>query len=128
MCLHDFWAYFAQPGATLREYSLLRSSRQPQSCSVEIATILLVPLPNGLDPAGSPRLAQFIFVLPGELPGVVDVIGKMHHFNFLAFIQRLPKLVFAEQWLCVDCLFAFVADYLYRFHIISLRLRTRPLF
>jgi hypothetical protein len=48
------------------------------------------------DRVGSPRPAQFIFVSSGELPRVVDIIGKMHHFDFVAFIQGLPKLVFAE--------------------------------
>jgi hypothetical protein len=42
------------------------------------------------------RLTQILFVLPGELPGVMDIIGKMHDFDFVAFIQRRPKLVFAE--------------------------------
>jgi hypothetical protein len=42
------------------------------------------------------RLTQILFVLPGELPGVMDVIGKMHDFDFVAFIQRRPELVFAE--------------------------------
>lgn len=47
----------------------------------------------------------------------MDIIGEMHDFDFVAFIQRQPELVFAEQRFCFHCLFAFVADCLYRLHI-----------
>jgi hypothetical protein len=63
---------------------------------VDIAMTLIVPLPDGSGRAGGPGLAQIIFVSSGELPCVVDIIGKVHHFDFVAFIQRLPKLVFTE--------------------------------
>jgi len=46
--------------------------------------------------SGGSCLAQILFVLSGEFPCVVDIIGKMHDFDFVAFIQRRPKLVFAE--------------------------------
>ena len=49
-----------------------------------------------LDCSRGARLTQILFVLPGELPGVMDIIGKMHDFDFVALIQRGPKLVFAE--------------------------------
>lgn len=47
----------------------------------------------------------------------MDIIGKMHDFDFVAFIQRQPELVFAEQRFCLHCLFAFVADCLYGLHV-----------
>jgi len=47
----------------------------------------------------------------------MDIIGEMHDFDFVAFIQRQPELVFAEQRFCFHCPFAFVADCLYRLHI-----------
>jgi hypothetical protein len=47
----------------------------------------------------------------------MDIIGKMHDFDFVAFIQRQPELVFAEQRFCFHCLFAFVADCLYGLHV-----------
>src|SRR5260370_9781511 len=63
------------------------------------------------------RLSQILFVLSRELPRVMDIIGEMHDFDFVAFIQRQPELVFAEQRFCFHCLFAFVADCLYRLHV-----------
>ncbi len=47
----------------------------------------------------------------------MNITVKMHDFDFVAFIQRQPELVFAEQRFCVHCLFAFVADCLYRLHV-----------
>ncbi|MFZ0884565.1 MAG: hypothetical protein WAN14_14295, partial [Candidatus Acidiferrales bacterium] len=47
---------------------------------------------------------------------MVDVIGKMHDFDFVAFIQRQPQLVFAEQRCCFHWFFALVADCLYGLH------------
>ena len=70
---------------------------------------------DGLDCSCGSRLTQIVFVLSGEFPCVMD-IGKMHDFDFVAFIQRQPELVFAEQRLCFHCLFAFVADCLYGRH------------
>ncbi len=51
---------------------------------------------DGLDRSCGSRLAQILFVLSGELPRVPDIIRKMHDFDFVAFIQRQPKLVLAE--------------------------------
>ncbi len=67
-------------------------------------------------PCGS-RLTQILFVLSSELPRVMDIIGKMHDFDFVASIQRQPELVFAEQRFCFHCLFAFVANCLYGLHV-----------
>ena len=72
---------------------------------------------DGLDCSCGSRLTQIIFVLSGELPRVMNIIGKMHDFDFVAFIQRQPELVFAEQRFCFHCLFAFVADCLYGLHV-----------
>jgi hypothetical protein len=47
----------------------------------------------------------------------MDIIGKMHDFDFVASIQRQPELVFAEQRFCFHCFFAFVADCLYGLHV-----------
>jgi hypothetical protein len=47
----------------------------------------------------------------------MDIIGEMHDFDFVAFIQRQPELVFAEQRFCFHCLVAFVADCLYGLHV-----------
>jgi hypothetical protein len=46
----------------------------------------------------------------------MDIIGKMHDFDFVSSIQRQPKLIFAEQRFCFHCLFALVADCLYGLH------------
>jgi hypothetical protein len=41
---------------------------------------------DGLGCSRGSRLAQILFVLSGELPRVMDIIGKMHDFDFVAFI------------------------------------------
>jgi hypothetical protein len=64
---------------------------------------------------GSP-LTQLLFVLSSELPRVMVIIGKMHDFDFVAFIQRRPELVFAEYRFRFHRLLAFVAECLYRLH------------
>ena len=51
---------------------------------------------DGLDGSCGSRLAEIVFVLSRELPRVMDIIGKMHDFDFVTFIQRQPELVFAE--------------------------------
>jgi hypothetical protein len=42
------------------------------------------------------RLSEIFFVLSSKLPRVMDIIGKMHDFDFVASIQRQPELVFTE--------------------------------
>ena len=46
-------------------------------------------------PCGS-RLAQILDVLAGELPRMVGIIAEMKGLDFVAFVQRQPKLVFLE--------------------------------
>jgi hypothetical protein len=41
---------------------------------------------DGLGCSRGSRLAQILFVLSGELPRVMDIIGKMHDFDFVAFV------------------------------------------
>jgi hypothetical protein len=55
----------------------------------------------------------------------MDIIGEMHDFDFVALIQRQPELVFAEQRFCFHCLFACVADCLYRLHVCYRTLAVR---
>jgi len=42
------------------------------------------------------RLAQILCVLARELPRMVGIIAKMEGLDFVAFVQRQPKLVFLE--------------------------------
>ena len=51
---------------------------------------------DGLDGSRGARLTQILFVLSGEFPRVMNIIGKMHDFDFVALIQGQPQLVFRE--------------------------------
>ena len=44
----------------------------------------------GLDCSCGSHFTQILFVLSSELPRVMNIIGKMHDFDFVAFIQRQP--------------------------------------
>jgi len=47
----------------------------------------------------------------------MNIIGEVHDFDFVTFIQRQPELVFLEQRSCFHRLFAYVADCWYRVHV-----------
>jgi hypothetical protein len=72
---------------------------------------------NELDRSCGSRLLQILFILSSELPRVMDIIGKVHDFDFVTFIQRQPEFVLAQQRFCFYRFFAFVADRLYRLHV-----------
>lgn len=80
---------------------------------------------GGLGCSCSARFTQILFVLPSELPRVMDIALKVHDFDFVAFIQRRPELVFTEQWFRFHCLLAFVADCLYGLHVSYATLAVR---